>query len=197
MAVAHTREKILDAAESLFFHDGIAITGVDRVAATAGVSVVTLYKHMGSKDGLLAEVLARRLDHWGWVWQEQIDRHEDPRRKVLAVFDAVDAFRHETQAAQWCSFLATASERADGEDQPAHLVVADTALLVQRLSHLAEEVDSQRVNEIVDTIVLAYNGVLSSLLRGKPLEPVATARRTTCNALGWGDLLTSHDGDRR
>ena len=73
MAVEQTRSRILDAAESLFFSDGIAVTGVDRVAEVAGVSVVTLYKHMGSKDGLLAEVLRRRLDRWRATWEREVD----------------------------------------------------------------------------------------------------------------------------
>lgn len=189
MTVADTREKILDAAESLFFHDGIAITGVDRVAGTAGVSVVTLYKHMGSKDGMLTEVLRRRLDRWGTTWQEQIDAREDPRQKVLALFDAVDTFRKQSQPAQWCSFLATASERVDQNDQPAQLVVADTSLLVQRLGPLANAVDPHSAQEIMDTTILLYNGILSSLLRGQPAEAIDTARTTACKALGWDDLL--------
>lgn len=189
MTVADTREKILDAAESLFFHDGIAITGVDRVAGTAGVSVVTLYKHMGSKDGMLTEVLQRRLERWDAIWQEQIDATQDPRLKVLALFDAVDAFRQRPQSAQWCSFLATASERPDQEDQPAQLVVADTELLVQRLGPLAENIDPQNAQKIVETTILLYNGVLSSLLRGQPRDAVAHARSTACRALDWKDLL--------
>jgi AcrR family transcriptional regulator len=189
MSVAHTREKILNAAEALFFADGIAVTGVDRVAEVAGVSVVTLYKHMGSKDGLLAEVLHRRLDDWDRVWRECVDAAEDDRAKVLAIFEAVEVFRHQAGPTQWCTFLATASERASTDDPPGSLVTADTELLLQRLRPLAQAADPAMANTIVDTTVLLYNGVLASLLREQPAHVAAAARRTACVAFGWTDLL--------
>ena len=61
MATTQTTDRILDSAEALFFTDGIAVTGVDRVAESAGVAIATLYKHVGSKEGLLEAVLKRRL----------------------------------------------------------------------------------------------------------------------------------------
>lgn len=189
MATTDTREKILDAAESLFFRDGIAVTGVDRVARTAGVSVVTLYKHMGSKDGLLCGVLQRRLDAWGRVWQEHVEAADDPREKVLAIFDALAAFRYQAHPTQWCTFLATASERAATEDEPGALVEADTALLLDRLRPLAADADPARAAWIVDATVLVYNGALSSLLRSHPTHPAAVGRDTACLAFGWTDLL--------
>jgi AcrR family transcriptional regulator len=187
MAVAHTRRKILDAAEALFFGDGIAVTGVDRVAETAGVSVVTLYKHMGSKEGLLSAVLKRRLEEWDRVWEECVRSTDDPRAKVLAVFDAVAAFRAQAGATKWCTFLATASERS-ADDSAAALVAADRDLLVQRLTRLARAADPDRAPVIVDTTALLYNGVLASLLREAPDEAVDVARDTACLAFGWTDL---------
>ncbi|GAA4873207.1 TetR/AcrR family transcriptional regulator [Serinicoccus chungangensis] len=190
MGKEQTRTRILDAAESLFFTEGIAVTGVDRVASAAGVSVVTLYAHMGSKDGLLAEVLQRRLDDWRSVWQEQVEAAAGPQERVLAVFDAVTAFRARSSAAQWCSFLATASERpetrGEGEDRALDLVDADTAGLVGRLRELAAGVDPERVEEVVDTVLLLYNGVLASLLRGVPQDPAVRAAQVARAALGWG-----------
>ena len=192
MAVEQTRSRILDAAESLFFSDGIAVTGVDRVAEVAGVSVVTLYKHMGSKGGLLAEVLRRRLDRWRATWEREVDAQTEPRDKVLAVFSAVTAYRDESTPAQWCSFLSTASERptdaGGGADPAAELVAADTEGLRTRLRELAEVADPARVDEVVDTVLLVYNGVLASLLRGHPQDPAGRAGEVARAALGWGPV---------
>ncbi len=185
MAVAETRERILDAAEELFFQRGIAVTGIDRVAEVAGVSVVTVYKHTGSKDGLLAEVLRRRLIRWDEVWQAHIDAVADPKEKVLAVFDAVADFRNESGRTQWCSFLATASERASLDDAPGAMVGADAELLKNRLERWAELADPDRGAEVVAIITLLYNGVLASLLRGVPLDAAAIASRSARQALGW------------
>ena len=143
VAPLNTRDRILNAAEELFFQQGISVTGVDRVAATAGVAIVTLYKHFGSKDNLLREVLARRLDNWTQHWDEAITRATTPEERLLAVFDAVETFRASANPTQWCSFLATASERpapAAGQEDPVfELIRLDTQMITERLARLAKE----------------------------------------------------------
>ncbi len=188
MARPDTRTQTLDAAERLFFTDGIAVTGVDAVAHKAGVSVVTLYKHFGSKDGLIGAVLSRRLQAWDEVWQAQVDATDDPRERVLAIFDAVTAFRAQAGPTQWCTFLATASERPTADDVPAHFVSRDNTLLRERLHQYAEAADSRRSEEIVAIVTLTYNGVLSSLLRGAPDDPARLGWCIAATALGWKDL---------
>src|SRR2546423_14053671 len=56
------RERLLDAADALFYRDGISRTGVDAVLAEAQVSTATLYAQFGGKDGLIAAYLNRRLE---------------------------------------------------------------------------------------------------------------------------------------
>jgi AcrR family transcriptional regulator len=184
----HTRERILDAAEGLFFSDGIATTGVDRVAAAAGVAIVTLYKHFGSKDNLLREVLSRRLDSWTRHWDEAVAAAGTGEERLLAVFDAVETFRAAAGPAQWCCFLATASERPapeDGRTDPVfELIRQDTRLVADRLADLARGAGCQNPDATASALLLLYNGVLSSLLRGAPSDPVALARRTARSIVG-------------
>ncbi|GAA1745850.1 TetR/AcrR family transcriptional regulator [Kocuria aegyptia] len=184
----HTRERILDAAERLFFTEGIATTGVDRVAASAGVAIVTLYKHFGSKDNLLREVLSRRLDTWTRHWDEAVAGAGSADERLLAVFDAVETFRASAGPAQWCCFLATASERPlpeDGRTDPVFdLIRQDTQLVTDRLAHLAQEAGCQDPGATASVLLLLYNGVLSSLLRGAPSDPVALARDTARSVIG-------------
>lgn len=175
-----TRERILDTAERLFFSDGVAITGVDRVAAEAGVAIATLYQHVGSKDGLLEAVLRRRLDAWTTQWEASISAADSSRGRVLAVFDALVEFRRSSGTTQWCCFLATASERArpaDGaEDRVLDLVETDTAVLTLRLHELAGEAGLDDPDAVVDQLLVVYNGALASLLRGSPTDALGHAR---------------------
>ena len=55
-----TRERIISAANALFYNDGIRGVSVDAVAAKAGVTKRTLYYHFRSKDDLVAAYLAGR-----------------------------------------------------------------------------------------------------------------------------------------
>lgn len=175
-----TRTRILDAAEGLFFQEGIAVTGVDRAASAAGVSIVTLYKHFGSKDNLLREILVRRLRDWSAHWDAAVAAAQSPRDRVLAVFTAIERFRASATTTQWCCFLATASERpapVPGTEDPVFdLIRQDTDLVTEKLRALAAEAGSQDPGRDAAAIILVYNGVLSSLLRGAPADPVAQAR---------------------
>src|SRR2546428_9459025 len=62
-SVSSPAERILAAADRLFYTQGIRAVGVDAVAAQAGVSKRTLYNHYPSKDALIAAYLQARLQH--------------------------------------------------------------------------------------------------------------------------------------
>lgn len=178
----HTRNRILDAGENLFFNEGIAATGVDRVASAAEVAIVTLYKHFGSKDNLLREVLSRRLQAWTQHWDQALSAAEGPKERLLAVFDAIETFRASAGPTQWCCFLATASERpapeAGTSDPVFNLIDQDTHQVRTRLEDLAREARCADPGAMASMLLLLYNGVLSSLLRGAPSDPITHARRT-------------------
>lgn len=89
------KERILRAAEQLFYSQGVRATGVDLVIATAGVTKVTFYRHFPSKDVLITAYLERRHDYWiGWFKetlaratksQSAADRKARPLAPVLIV----------------------------------------------------------------------------------------------------------------
>lgn len=53
MAKPNARERILEAADRLFYADGLRAAGIDRVIAGAGGTKMTLYHHFPSKDQLI------------------------------------------------------------------------------------------------------------------------------------------------
>ena len=55
--MARKRGQILDAARAAFFRDGYGGASMEVVAADAGVSIMTLYRHAESKDDLFAAVV--------------------------------------------------------------------------------------------------------------------------------------------
>lgn len=59
---AGTRDRILDALETLLLDKGLSQVTLDSVAATAGVSKGGLLYHFKSKDALLAGLLGRVAD---------------------------------------------------------------------------------------------------------------------------------------
>ena len=59
---AATRERILDAAESLFMEHGFEATSLRAITAAAGVNLAAVNYHFGTKEELFQSVLTRRLD---------------------------------------------------------------------------------------------------------------------------------------
>jgi AcrR family transcriptional regulator len=53
-ATRRTRERILDATDELFQGDSGAALTLEQVAAGAGTTVMTVLRHFGSRDGLIA-----------------------------------------------------------------------------------------------------------------------------------------------
>ncbi|WP_255218390.1 TetR/AcrR family transcriptional regulator, partial [Nocardia abscessus] len=58
-----TREHILDTAARLFGERGIANTSTNRIAAEAGVSVGTVYRHFTDRTVMVDELLDRLLEN--------------------------------------------------------------------------------------------------------------------------------------
>jgi len=59
---ANVKERLLDTADRLFYAEGIRAVGIDRVLAEADAAKASLYQHFGSKDGLVAACVQRRVE---------------------------------------------------------------------------------------------------------------------------------------
>lgn len=77
VAPRDTKERILDAAETLLADFGFDGTSMRAVTSTAGVNLAAANYHFGSKEALLTAVLARRFD--------------PINRQRLALLDALEA----------------------------------------------------------------------------------------------------------
>ncbi|MFH9133945.1 TetR/AcrR family transcriptional regulator [Streptomyces sp. NPDC017524] len=182
------RERLLDAADELFSRDGIARTSVDQVLHHAHVAPGTLYAHFGGKDGLIAAALQRRLDRWEQVWQEAVDAAATPVEKLLALFDAVAAYRDRYTPGRGCAFLATSTELPDLDHPVRAVIEAETTLLLTRLNQLAEAVTTEAPAALAGNVLLVYDGAMAGLQRGGTPEPLGhgktLARRLIQNAIG-------------
>ncbi|SFI90131.1 DNA-binding transcriptional regulator, AcrR family [Amycolatopsis sacchari] len=81
------RDRLLDAAEELFYARGIQTVGMDDIRAASGVSLKRLYRLFPAKEQLVEAYLERRDTTWRARLAEHVEQHEDPERRILAVFD--------------------------------------------------------------------------------------------------------------
>ncbi|MGK5639342.1 TetR/AcrR family transcriptional regulator [Streptomyces sp. URMC 126] len=96
--------RILDAAEELFYGQGLQAVGMDAIRAASGVSLKRLYRIFPSKDSLVEAYLSRRDARW----RASLERFADVRpagpERVLAVFDWLHAWFSEPDF-RGCAFV--------------------------------------------------------------------------------------------
>ncbi len=80
-------ERILDAAENLYYRKGFAAVGMDELRTVANVSLRRLYGLYPSKADIVTAVLARKHAEWeGGLKQAITVAGEDARERLLAVY---------------------------------------------------------------------------------------------------------------
>jgi AcrR family transcriptional regulator len=118
-APAHTehgaspRERLLAAANELFYAEGVQTVGIDRIIERAGVARGSLYNVFGSKEQLVAAYLASRHEDATNRLTSAVERFDDPRQKILAVFDA-QARTFGQPDFNGCAFIAASTEAPAG-----------------------------------------------------------------------------------
>ena len=110
---ASARERLLAAADELFYAEGVQTVGIDRIIERAGVAKGSLYNVFGSKEELVAAYLASRHDGTTRRLTNAIEGFDDPRRKILAVFDA-QALLFKEPGFNGCAFIAASTEARPG-----------------------------------------------------------------------------------
>jgi AcrR family transcriptional regulator len=168
------RERLLAAADELFYVRGINATGIDAIVERAGVALATCYKHFGGKDELVAAYLAQRDERWRAEWEAAIAESDDP---LLALFDALERWWTTTGHRRGCAHVDATVELTD-PDHPALAVVAEHKRhLLDRLTEIAAAEGFSAPGEIAADLLLIYEGTLSALLLNITADPFAQARR--------------------
>jgi AcrR family transcriptional regulator len=82
------RERILDAAEEIFYARGVQAVGMDKIRDASGVTLRRLYQLFPSKGDLVDAYLTRRDTRWLHSLATHVDAAaETPEERLLAVFD--------------------------------------------------------------------------------------------------------------
>ena len=84
---ASARERLLAAADELFYAEGIQSVGIDRVIERAGVAKASLYNTFGSKEELVRAYLEKRDADRRAATLAKVAAAHTPTGKLLAVFD--------------------------------------------------------------------------------------------------------------
>jgi AcrR family transcriptional regulator len=169
------KRRILDAADDLFYNEGIHTVGIDRVIARAGVAKGSLYYSFTGKDALVREYLTHRHGRWAERVTAGIEAHTQPRARILAVYDVLGALFAQPDY-RGCAFMNAIAEAAPDsvEAQAATTFRAWVHNLFLDLATAADVADPQ---QLAETLVLLYDGAVATAQMDTTPEAARTARR--------------------
>jgi len=168
------RQRLLAAADELFYNEGIHTVGIDRVIDKAGVARGSLYYNFSGKDDLIKGYLFGRHARWTTRVEEQVIKADGPAQKVLAVFDALGTL-FEEPGYRGCAFVnAIAEAPVDGPERRA---AADfRAWLHALFGNLAGRLPVQNPRELADQLVILYDGAVATAQMDSAPGTAATAK---------------------
>jgi AcrR family transcriptional regulator len=156
-----THDRILDAATTLFYEEGIQV-GINRVIARAEVTPNTLYRHFGSKDKLVAAALEQWSVDWLQWLRDRVERlDEQPEGRLAAFWNALD---------QWIasegfrgSFVVNAATGLCGNlDHPAQAVIIEHRAALRRLlEELAESTGAHEPSCLAAELQVLLDGAVA------------------------------------
>jgi AcrR family transcriptional regulator len=150
------RERLLAAANELFYEEGVHTVGIDRVIEHAGVAKGSLYNTFGSKDELIHAYLKGRHDAIAGRITRALESYDTPRDRLLGVFEA------QGQSLADSGYRGCAFARASAESQPGDRVeqaYSDYRGWVRSLlTRLAEEAGAPDPAVLARQLHLLYDG---------------------------------------
>lgn len=161
-------ERIMAAADRLFYQKGIRAVGVDTVAAEAGISKRSLYDTFPSKDALVAAYLRQRI-------QPLPASDLPPTAQVLALFDQLHV-RFANGDFRGCPFVNAVTELAE-DCETARAIALDYK--EDRRQHIASLLVRAGVRDpetLASQIALLFEGAIASMLVRQDAEVAIQAR---------------------
>jgi AcrR family transcriptional regulator len=189
------RERLLRAANELFYTRGIRNVGIDEVIVAAGVAKASLYTHFRSKDELVAEYVRRRDASWrSWFRESVSARASTPLERLLAVFDVLAEWLA-SPGFRGCAFQNASIELADSAHPARAAAAANKRAVRSYLDELAREAGFADPRALADQLALVAEGaIVTALMLGRAeTTPVARSARAAASALlragqGPGDV---------
>ena len=153
------RERLLAAANELFYDEGVHTVGIDRVIERAGVAKASLYATFGSKDELVRAYLEGRAARRRARITEWIARHHEPRAKLLSLFDLIEDLASRPDF-RGCAFVNAAAEGAHGPARIDTVSSESRAWTRALIVALAREAGARQPERVGRRIAMLYDGAM-------------------------------------
>jgi AcrR family transcriptional regulator len=150
------RDRLLAAANELFYEEGVNTVGIDRIIERAGVAKASLYNTFGSKDALVKAYLLARHEARRARIQQRIEMLPDARAKLLGIFDEMYD-RAREPGFKGCAFVRASAETREGSCVKA-VCEESRAWLLDLLRVLSRDCGVRDPEALARQIMVLYDG---------------------------------------
>ncbi|ENX12538.1 hypothetical protein F895_02914 [Acinetobacter sp. CIP 64.2] len=186
MSSKSAKQKILDAASTLFYNDGISNTGINSITEKANVAKMSLYNNFATKSDLITCYIEARHQEWLYLYEKRKVQIQTPIEGILAVFDAYQdhaEFAYE-KGFRGCGLLNAAAEFP--AHSPERLAVKQhkdeiEAILAGHLQQLS--ITPQRVKELALLLSFILEGSIARAGLESASDKVFAAKHMVHNLL--------------
>ena len=175
------RERLLAAANELFYEEGVHTVGIDRVIERAGVAKASLYSTFGSKEALVRAYLETRHSYVADRIGRHLARYDTPRERLLAVFEAQGEMSARP-GYRGCAFVAASAESHPG-DQVEQAADAFRGWLRELLTDLAGQAGAPDPRTLGRQLHLLYDGAVTAARMDRDATAAVAARAAAATLL--------------
>src|SRR5438552_3626112 len=178
---APARERLLAAADKLFYAEGVHVVGVDRIVEEAGVTKASLYNTFGSKDELVRAYLENHLRRRQKRVAGILAAQRSPREQIVAMFAEVEGLLAGSEF-RGCRFISAAAEARPGDAGEA-VAAAYRAWLWSVFTDLARAAGAKDPKQFGRQLFLLYDGAAVAARMDDDRGAAAKAVRTAALSL--------------
>ena len=160
------RERLLDAADRLFYTEGVRAVGIDRVLAEADAAKASLYSHFGCKDDLVAAYVERRAAE-SRAKIESFVAEVPPAERALRFFDWVVTWT-ESPDFRGCPMQHVAGELTDVKHPARLLVAAQRDWLRAKFLESTRAAKAKDPQATANALVVLFDGAVTAAAQDGP-----------------------------
>jgi AcrR family transcriptional regulator len=170
------RDRLLAAADELFYAEGVHTVGIDRIIERAGVAKASLYSSFGSKEELVRAYLENRHRLRRERLLAGLERYETPRARLLGVFDVLGELAA-TPGFRGCAFYNASAESVAEGGAVEQVSNANRAWTRGLFTELAGDCGIADPAALADQLMILYDGASVGARMDRKPGPAALARR--------------------
>jgi AcrR family transcriptional regulator len=178
---AGARDRLIAAAERLFYTEGIRAVGVDRLCAEAEVSKRSLYQHFTGKDEVVTAMLQAKAAELG---SQLVTDGLSPRERILNVFAQADQVA-EAPDSCGCPFVSAATELKDRDHPAVQVARAQKDALTEYFAAALRDAGVRDADLLALQLTLIFDGASAyAVVRGGSTPATRQAVETLLDAHG-------------